>query len=405
MKPPTPELSDGSSRPGGSPAFELVQGGLVLRLLRWARLPGDALSRVGPRIMALVLLTWVPLLLLSALQGQWWGGDVDVPFLFDVEVHTRFLLAAPLLILAELAESRRLPSLLQQFLVRRLVPRDSIACFDAAVASAMRLRNSVLAETLLLAFVYGVGVLVVWRHYWVLDTATWYATPTAQGSKLTLAGYWYGYVSVPIVQFLLLRWYWRILVWARLLWQVSRIDLRLIPAHPDRYGGLGFLESTGYVFTLLAAAHGALTAGPIASRILFAGATLTEFGSEISSMLLFMLCIVLGPLLFFTPQLAAAKHAGLLAYGALAERYVRGFEAKWLSGGAAPNEELMGSADIQSQADLGSNYDVVRSMSITPISIQAVVPLAVATLAPILPLVLTMIPLNELVKKLIGVDF
>jgi len=195
------------------------------------------------------------------------------------------------------------------------------------------------------------------------------------------------------------------LVWARLLWQVSRIELSLVPAHPDRYGGLGFLTSTGYAFTMFAAAHGALMAGQIASRIFFAGATLPQFANEISGLIIFMLCVVLAPLLFFAPQLAAAKQAGVLEYGALAERYVRGFDAKWLRGGAPADEELIGSADIQSQADLGTSYDVVRSMRIAPLSIQAIVPLVLATVIPIAPLMLTMIPLNELLKKLFGIVF
>jgi hypothetical protein len=299
--------------------------------------------------------------------------------------------------------NRNLSPLLQQFIVRRLVPEPSIARFDVAVASAMRLRNSVLAEVLLLALVYGVGVLILWRHYGVLDATTWYATPSPTGSKLTFAGMWYGYVSMPVIQFLLLRLYWRMLVWVRLLWQVSRIELSLVPAHPDRYGGLGFLASSGYAYTMFAAAQGALMAGQIASRIFFAGATLPEFADEISGLVVVMLCVVLAPLLFFAPQLAAAKQAGLLDYGALAERYVRGFDAKWLRGARPAEDELIGSADIQSQADLGTNYDVVRTMRIAPISIQAVLPLAVATLAPILPLALTMIPLNELLKKLLGI--
>jgi hypothetical protein len=393
-----------ASSPSGQPAaFSLVEGGLLFRLLSRAHLSGEAPSTMRSRVVAIVLLAWLPLLLLSALEGRLLTGRVDVQFLLDVEVHIRLLLAAPLLLLAELAVHRRLPPLLQQFLVRGLVPPASMARFEAAIASAFRLRNSVLAEVLLLALVYGFGILVVWRQYWVLDASSWYATPTAEGSRLTLAGIWYGYVSVPIVQFLLLRWYWRLLVWARLLWQISRIELRLVPAHPDRYGGLGFLASTGYAFTILAAAHGALAAGPIASRIFFAGAKLTDFGSEISGMLLFVLCIVLGPLLFFAPQLAAAKQAGLLEYGALAERYVRRFDAKWLHGRASASEELMGSADIQSQADLGSNYEVVRTMSVTPLCLQSMMPLAIATLAPIVPLMLTLIPLNELLKKLLGI--
>ena len=46
-------------------------------------------------------------------------------------------------------------------------------------------------------------------------------------------------VSVPLFQFILLRWYFRIFIWARFLWQVSRIDLAYAPAHPDRLGGSG----------------------------------------------------------------------------------------------------------------------------------------------------------------------
>ena len=391
--------------PLNPPDFSLVPAGLFVQLLRWAHLPDRVLMQARQRIIAIALLAWLPLLLLCALEGQMLTGSLAVPFLLDIEAHVRFLVAAPLLILAEIAMHRRIPPLLQQFRVRRLVPEHSMARFEAAVASAFRLRSSALADALLIAAVYGVGVLIVWRHYVALDAATWYATPSATGSKLSLAGVWYGYVSVPIVQFLLLRLYWRMLVWARLLWQVSRIELSLVPAHPDRYGGLGFLTSTGYAFTMFAAAHGALAAGQIASRIFFAGATLPQFANEISGLIIFMLCVVLAPLLFFAPQLAAAKQAGVLEYGALAERYVRGFDAKWLRGGAPADEELIGSADIQSQADLGTSYDVVRSMRIAPLSIQAIVPLVLATVIPIAPLMLTMIPLNELLKKLFGIVF
>lgn len=402
-----PSLSDSTEgNPHLNPSdFSLVEGGLFFQLLRWAHLSGDDLMNVRRRVIVFALLAWLPLLVLSAVQGLMLGGSVTVPFLLDVEVHIRFLLALPLLLIAEVEVHRRISPLLQQFLVRQLIPANSMTRFGAAVASASRLRNSVLAEALLIAVVYGVGILIVWRHYLALDTATWYATPAAEDSKLTLAGMWYGYVSVPLVQFLLLRWYWRLLVWARLLWQVSRIELSLVPAHPDRASGLGFLATTGYAFTMLAVAHGALAAGQIASRIFFAGDALPEFVGVICVVIIFMLCVVFGPLLVFAPQLSEAKQAGLLEYGALAERYVREFDAKWLRGGAPPDEVMVGSADIQSLADLSSSYEVVRTMRIAPVTKQAVFLLAAATLVPIMPLLLTMIPLDELLQKLLGIAF
>ena len=143
--------------------------------------------------------------------------------------------------------------------------------FETAIASAFRLRNSVLAEVLLIAFVYGVGILIVWRQYTALDTTTWYATASAGGLQLSLAGMWFGYVSLPFFQFLLIRWYFRLFIWARFLWQVSRIELSLIPTHPDHLGGLSFVSGQIYAFTVLAVAHGALLAGNLANRIFFLG--------------------------------------------------------------------------------------------------------------------------------------
>jgi hypothetical protein len=216
---------------------------------------------------------------------------------------------------------------------------------------------------------------------------------------------WYGYVSLPFFQFLLMRWYFRIFIWMRFLWQVSRIELNLVPTHPDRVGGLGFLPGMIFAFTPLALAHGGLLAGFLGNRIFFLGAALPEFKIEIVVMVVFVLCMVLGPLLLFTPQLAQAKRRGLREYGALAQRYVREFDAKWVRGGAPDEEPFVGSGDIQSLADMSNSFEVVRTMRIAPITKETLLQLLVATLAPIAPLALTMMPLEELLKKLLAILF
>jgi len=385
------------------PDFSFVLGGPLFQLLHRTRLSDDALELLHRRIVVISLFAWLPLLVLSTLSGQLFGGSVAVPFLRDVEVHVKFLVAMPLLIAAELVVHRRMRFLVKQFLERQLIPENAMIRFNAAIASAFRLRNSVLAEVLLIAFVYIVGILILWRHYTALNTATWYAIPSVEGSKLSFAGMWYGYVSLPIFQFLLFRWYFRLSVWARFLWQVSRIKLSLVPTHPDRTGGLGFLAKTVYAFSLLAVAHGALIAGQFANRIFHLGASLPEFKMEVAVLLVFILCIVIGPLLVFGTQLAQAKRTGGREYDTLAQRYVREFDAKWLRGGAPADEPFVGSGDIQSLADLGNSLEVVRSMRIVPVTKEAILQLAAATVAPIVPLALTMMPLGELLKKLFGV--
>jgi hypothetical protein len=385
--------------------FSLVLGGPLYQLLRRAHISGDALELVRRRAIVIALFTWLPLLLLSALEGRAFGGGVDVPFLRDFEAHIRFLVALPLFVVAELVVHDRMRFVLRQFLERKLVPESALPRFEAAVASAFRLRNSVLAELLLIAFVYGVGVSLVWRQYIALGTPTWYAMPDGAGMDLTLSGIWFGYVSLPVFQFLMLRWYYRIFIWARLLWQFSRIGLELVPTHPDRVGGLGFLSNTAYAFVPLAAAHGAALAGMVANRIFYAGAGLLDFKPEVAGIVGVLLFLVFGPLLVFAPQLAQAKRRGNREYGALAERYVREFDAKWLRGGASPDERLIGSGDVQSLADLANSFEVVRTMRLAPVTRDAVLQVAAATLAPLVPLALTLMSLEDLLKRLFGILF
>jgi len=390
---------------GKNADFSLVLGGPLFQLLRGSRLSDDALGLLRQRILFFSLFSWLPLLVLSALEGHLFNGSATVPFARDIDVHIRFLIAMPLLIVAELVVHQRTRPLVQQFLERKIIQGDAVPRFADAIKSAVRLRNSISAELLLIAFVYVVGIVVVWRQFFALETGTWYATPSAEGTRLSLAGMWYGYISLPFFQFLLCRWYFRWLIWTRFLWQVSRIELSLVPIHPDRVGGLGFLSSTIYAFAVLAAAHGVLLAGLLANRILYLKEALPSFVPEIAVLVFFMLFLCLGPLLVFAPQLTQARRTGLREYGTLAERYVREFEAKWLRGGAPADEQLLGSADIQSLADLSNSVEVVRTMRAAPFTKDDILRLMATTLAPIVPLLLTMMPLGELLKTLFGILF
>ena len=193
-------------------------------------------------------------------------------------------------------------------------------------------------------------------------------------------------VSLPLFQFILLRWYFRLFVWARFLWHVSHIPLKLVPTHPDRCGGLGFLSSIPHAFAPWLLAQGALLAGTMANQIFFAGAKLPQFELEIIAMVALMLFAVLGPLLVFIPVLGHARRLGLREYGSLAQRYVRTFDQKWLRGGAPAEEPFLGSGDIQSLADLGNSFEIVRGVRLVPFTKEAVLQLAVLTLLPLLPL-------------------
>ena len=313
--------------------FSVVLGGPLYQLARRAHLSGDALELLRRRLIVIPLFAWLPLLLLSILGGRAWGHAVPVPFVLDLAVHVRFLLTLPLVIMAELVVHQRMRPVVRQFLERDLIPDAARAQFDAAAASAVRLRNSVVAEVALLVFIYVLDIFA-WSRHGGLSVATWYAEPVDGGRHLSAAGWWFIYVSLPLFQFMLFRWYFRIFIWMRFLWQVSRCPLHLVPTHPDRLAGLGFLSGIVTAFAPLLLAHGTLLSGSIAMRIFFQRAALPDFKIEVGVVVAFLLLLVLGPLLLFVPHLAAARRIGLREYGALAQRYVREFDTKWLRGGA-----------------------------------------------------------------------
>ncbi len=380
--------------------FSLVLGGPTYQFFVKSHLAGAALEMLYRRVIILTLLAWLPLLLIATLSSS--ADDVArLSFLHDVEVHVRFLISLPVLIGAELIAHSRIRLVVQRFVERRIVLPQDLPVFDRAIKSAVSLRNSIPFELGLLLLVYTLG-LWLWSIRVAIVSPTWYALPGGRW-HLTPAGFWYVLVSIPILQFLLLRWYFRLFIWFRFLWQVSRIDLKLISTHPDRCAGLAFLGKSSYAFGPVLFAQGAMLAGLVAGRVLYRGESLTSFKLQIGGFIVFFVVAILGPLVMFTPALARAKRRGLADYGLLAERYVEKFEQKWVV--ETPAEELLGSADIQSLADLGNSYAVVREMRAIPFGLEDITRLAAATAAPLLPLLLTIFSPEELIMRIIKIVF
>ncbi len=382
--------------------FSLVLGGPLFQIWRRTHLCGDALELLRRRILISASLAWVPLLLLSVLEGRAFGGGIRIPFLYDIDAHARFLIALPVLIGAEVIVHGRLSPLIRRFVEGRIVVAEDLPEFHMAVKSALRARNSVALEVAMIALVYTLG-LWIWRNQMALGAATWYALPDKAHLNLTLAGFWYTFVSIPTFQFLLLRWYVRLALWFRLLYRISRLNLHLTAAHPDRAGGIGFLGKSAYAFGSILFAQGTMLSGVIANRVLHEGQSLLSFKMEAVGLVAAMVSVVLGPLAMFAPQLDLARRKGAAEYGLLANRYVFGFEEKWIHGGAPEAGELLGTGDIQSLADLGNSYSVVSEMRIVPFGINEIVRLAAATAAPLLPLTLTMFSLEEVLTRLLSI--
>ena len=377
--------------------FSLVTGGPLYRLWRRAHLCGPRLELVLRRVTATAAITWLPLLILSLFEQTAFGW-IKVPFLNDIEVHVRFLVALPILVGAEQVVQMRLAPAVKLFLERSIVRNGDLLKFEEAVRSATRLRNSTLLEVILLVLVYTVGI---WLWYTQIATevsSSWHSGRTGA----TLAGYWYVFVSIPLFQFILIRWYLRFFIWCRFLWTVSRLELHLAATHPDRAGGLGFLGKSSFAFAPILFAQGSMLAALIATRVLFDGRDILSFKFEAGALVIFLTVVALSPLLAFSRRLAQVKRMGFYRYGDLASRYVREFQLKWMEG-RPEDEDLLGSADIQSLADLGNSFSFVDKMRLAPFDWKDVVRLAGAAAAPMIPLCLTVLSFRELVKIIVKI--
>jgi len=384
----------GAAPAGQASQLQLTEGGPGVALLRRLRLssPRWHLRRVAAIAAAV---TWLPLLGLSALQGL--AGPEEGSFLRDLATHARMLVALPVLVLVERAIGVSLGAAVEQFGAAELVRAEDRGRFTALIADSMRLRDSRVAEVLVLLAV-GLATFGLLSAGAVHDAGAW-LMPDPDGGR-TLAGYWYGLVSLPIFHLIWLRWLYLIGVWAWFLGRVSRLDLRLDPAHPDAAGGLGFLGQCIVPFGMLLFAASAVFAAEGLRRVLFAGVDVGAHWPGAVMLLVVGLMIFVGPLLGFVPALIKLRHHGALEYGALASRYTHCFAAKWLGG---PREDLLGNADIQALADLASTHERVEKMRVVPPGRREVVALVIPGLIPLLVLAAAVVPIGEILTSLMRI--
>ncbi len=380
--------------------FLIVEGGPLYCFQLHLGLATERAPRIVRRAMIFALVSWLPLLILSALQGLVLA-NVKIPFLYDPAVYSRFLVAVPLLILAEVVISPRLAAATNQFIASDLVLEQHYGEFDAAIADSLRLRDSTVAEIIILA----ITCLSAFETLRIFSptVSAWNSLLLGSGHQFTLAGYWYTLVSIPIFQFLVYRWLWRAFIWHRFLWRVSRLDLQLVPTHPDQAGGLGFLGEANRLFAVFIFAYAATGAGVFARELLFEKVPIQSFQIPVAAYVVISLLLFLGPLFMFAPALLRTRRLGLHQYSTLGAKLGRLYDQKWVKGNHPAGESLLSTSDNASLANYSHDYELVNQMRVFPFEPRTVVVLALAGLLPMVPLLATVMPMQEIFKLLLKV--
>lgn len=380
--------------------LSITEGGASRRIFeRVVRIPLQDPRGCLRLALTMAFITWVPLTLLSTLSGTAFSGAVAQPFFRDVTPHVRFLFALPLLILADLIVGPNIARVSTQFLASGLVPDSSFDGFNRAVKAAISLRDSRRTELIILAIAYMTAMSNVNRELGT-GTSSWLAIGGGTASHLTLAGWWYVLLSVPVYQFFIFRWVVRLLIWMVFLFRVSRLDLQIVPTHPDGAAGLGFVGQALAPTSVIILAASSVLCSSIGTQVIYRDAKIHEFIPAFVVFVVVALAAFLLPFAVFLPKLAFARRDGLVAYGSLATRYTQLFDRKWVRVEENVDEELLGTGDIQSLADIGNSLDRIKSMKLFPVELTDLRALFVAALLPAIPLALTQVALKDLLGVL-----
>jgi len=381
--------------------FSLTQGGPFYRLQLRLGHAHEERARVLHRALLAIVIAWLPLLVLSIIQGSAYGKQLQIPFLHDFAVNVRFLVALPILILAESKIDSHWRLLVLHFLKSGLVKEPELPSFEAAIQRVTRLRDSLLPEAIIAAVAY--SSFLVGSHTELLmgNASNWHTLGLSSSQGLSPAGWWFNIVSTPLFRFLGLRWIWRMVLWALFLWRVSRINLRLVATHTDLAAGLGFLSAGQKRFGAIVFAGGAVVAGQVGNAIAYEGATLAGMKFVLVGYGVVAILLLVAPLLVTTPTLVKTKAQALLSYGALVTSHNQSFAAKWVDGHAPNGDEILGNPDPSSLIDLGSSFQVVRQMKPVPINKSTLITLAAAAALPMVPLVVLVTPADQLLRAVL----
>ncbi len=377
-------------------ANALARGGLGHALAKRLGLEPPTPLRRLLKVSLLVVATWLPLVILSALRGHAWSGRVAIPLLLDPVVHTRFLFVVPLLELAQIFVETSLRVQMRHFLDSGLIPARQREKYKAVVADVARLRNFPVVEGafLILAVFFSVLIRTVGNVH--IDGSSWQRV----GGTLTPSGWWYVVVSLPILYFFLFCWAWLFALWSWFLFRTSRLDLQLTATHPDRAGGLGFLGWGMASFGLVVLAVSAVLSGSLAREIIHAGSSLADVKYHVIIFVVIVLVVLHAPLLVYTGRLARCRFRGLLDFGALIWAHDHEFDEKWIKNPARRKESLLGNRDVASLGAISRAFEDIDQMLLMPFDKKASLVLVLAALLPMVPLLGTSVSLGEILKAL-----
>ena len=367
-------------------------------LLRWQRslyiAPRQGLGVVR-RAIFFALLAWLPLVVWAAVNQRLVDAGSGEPLLVHYGIHVRCLVAIPLFILAEAMAAGVIRKIVRQFRISGIVTDAQRATFRRVLSDTARLRDSSLP------WIFVIGVAIAWTLGSPVQSDTHEMSWAAAGGEFGFGGWWFLFVARPLFVVLALGWLWRIVLVIVLFRRLARLELALVPTHPDRNGGLGFVRKLPAAFFLVTLAISAVLASRWMHDVLFHDHSLAAYKLPLGAFVLLWSALLLSPLLMLVPRLAAMKRRALLDYGRLTGEHGRLVHRRWILGETIPPSELLEAPEIGPVADTAAIFEAVDKVRPFPVGKNTVAMILVPIALPMLFVVAQQIPLREMLLKLL----
>ena len=370
----------------------------------------NALIKMGmqnkPKKLALLVLciTWLPIAIISAIEGTLFSG-CQLPFLKDVAMQGRILVALPILIVIRFIIDNKVSIVLKYISDSLMSREEQQLMLNKALNRAKKLTSSALTETILLLIVIATTIsFVKVGVYSGLEgeKTSWIASANSENHSLSVAGYWALIISIPMVQFLTLRWLWRYFVWILLLFRLSKAKLNLLPTHADRSGGLGIIILAQKNFNLIFLAGSVVISGQFIAQLNEQPEIFNTLRSEAIGYIIFSLILIIFPLLFFIGQLTKTKNDGLLYLSNLGATLSRKFEREWVNNLQIEKEIEEKQVDPSMIYDYAGMYDNLQQLRVVPVTPRDIISMGVLLIAPFIPILFIHFSVAELVKRIAG---
>jgi len=398
-QPGQPVSAQPASADGGTGVeVSLVRGGPFYRAQEAARLIQSDRWNLGRRVIFAIAIGWLPLVLITLL----FNPRAVVGLLTDYPINARVLVAVPVLLAGQVIMETAFRTILRHIRHAALLTPSDTGRLDETLARLIRLRDSVIPELVIVVAAYAHVAQLVQTH--LVFGRPWMLAGTGAEAHLSPAGWYYALISQLLYQVLVGISFWKWLLWWIFLFRLSRLDLQLMPTHPDQHGGIGFLGLSPMAIAPTFFAASAAIGATWRAEILRGGGAVHLMSFKVDAIVLLgiVLILALGPLLFFVPKLTSLRRRGIFEYGTLAQLESTAFHNRWILHRAGREEEFPASPEASTLTDYGSSYQNIEHLQPFPYDRGALVALILAVAIPMLPVALAEIPFAEVLKGLLN---